>query len=63
MRSIADLTKTIELKPDYAEAYFNRGAAYSAMKDKDNAIADFKKADALGYPNAEKALRKLGAEP
>ena len=43
-RAIADFNRAIELKPDYAEAYNNRGNAYSDKGDFDHAIADFSKA-------------------
>lgn len=39
--AIAHYTKAIELKPDYAAAYFNRGAAYAGKELSDQAIADF----------------------
>jgi tetratricopeptide (TPR) repeat protein len=42
--AIADYTKAIELKPDDAEAYYNRGVAYGDKKLDDQAIADYTKA-------------------
>ena len=42
--SITDFTRSIELNPDYAEAYFYRGFAYSMKSEIDNAIADYTKA-------------------
>ena len=42
--SLADWSKTIEMKPDQTEAYFGRGLVYEKMKDWQNAIADFKQA-------------------
>jgi tetratricopeptide (TPR) repeat protein len=42
--AIADFTKAIELKPDYAVAYSNRAGAKRALKDFDGAIADCTKA-------------------
>jgi serine/threonine protein kinase len=41
---IANYTKAIELKPDYADAYNNRGLAFYRKKDLDKAIADYSKA-------------------
>jgi tetratricopeptide (TPR) repeat protein len=38
--AIADYTKAIELKPDLAEAYFNRGIEYEKLGQRDKAIAD-----------------------
>ena len=37
-------SKAIELKPDYAEAYSNRGAAYLHKGEYDNGIQDLNKA-------------------
>ncbi len=41
-RAIADYDKAIQLKPDYVEAYYNRGLAY--VGDPGRAIADYDKA-------------------
>ena len=40
-KSIEDYTKAIELKPDLAEAYNNRGLMYNSIREYGNAIADF----------------------
>jgi tetratricopeptide (TPR) repeat protein len=37
-RAIEDFTKAIELKPDYAEAYFNSGIAYGNQGNHESAI-------------------------
>lgn len=55
-QAIADYTQAIQLKPDYAAAYNNRGLAY-ALKSKalmENAIADYSQAIRLrpGYAYA-----------
>ena len=42
--AIADYTKAIELDPNYASAYYQRGIARNNKKDLDGAIADFTKA-------------------
>jgi tetratricopeptide (TPR) repeat protein len=42
--AIADLTKAVELKPDYAEAYNLRGMGYWRLKDTPRALADESKA-------------------
>ena len=51
MRCFAE---TIKLKPDFAEAYSNRGLAYDRKGEYDQAIADFNKAIELepGYAKA-----------
>ena len=46
-RAVTAFDRAIELKPDYASAFFNRGLAYSAMGDYDRAIADFTQAITL----------------
>ena len=47
-------TDAIRLKPDYAEAYCNRGDAYGKKGDRDKAIADYTEAVRLkpDYPIA-----------
>ena len=53
-RAIADLTKAIELRPDYAEAYRCRGDAHSWVGDHERALADYNRAIELvpGYGSA-----------
>jgi len=53
-QAIADYTTAIQLKPDYAEAYNDRGFAYYLKGDAERAIADFTQAIALrpDYPKA-----------
>jgi len=41
---IINYTKAIELKPDYADAYNNRGNAYAAKGQHEQASADYTKA-------------------
>ena len=41
--AIVQYTKAIELDPELAEAYNNRGIAYGQKGESDNAIADFDK--------------------
>ena len=64
--AIADYNKAIELKPDLAEAYSNRGVAKSKLGHVEEAIADFDKAIELepgytaAYNNRGNAKSKLG---
>ena len=53
-RAIADYSSAIRLKPDYAEAYNDRGFAYYLKGDAERAIADYTRAIALrpDYPKA-----------
>ena len=55
-KAVTYYTKAIELNPETAEAYVNRGAAYESMDDLDRALEDFNKSLALepkseGYNN------------
>ena len=56
--AILDLEKAIELKPDYADAYFNIGRAYFILNDEEKACEYYKLADKYGRPNLEDYLRK-----
>ncbi len=42
--AINQFSKTIELKPDYADAYYNRGGCYAKKGEYDKAIADYNEA-------------------
>jgi tetratricopeptide (TPR) repeat protein len=56
-QAIADYTKAIELKPDFADAFVNRGNIYGLNGLYDQAISDSTKViqlkpnDAIGYNN------------
>ncbi len=63
--AIADFTKAIEINPNYAKAYYNRGEAYlSRAEEKDDlddysvAIADFTKAIEINPKYAEAYLSR-----
>ena len=43
--------RAIELKPDFAEAYSNRGIVHAKKGDHDQAIRDFNQADAIACFN------------
>jgi tetratricopeptide (TPR) repeat protein len=64
-RAVADYGKMIELLPNCETCYFNRGAAYEKAGDKQQAIADFRKALALkdSYRAPRAALERLGEKP
>ncbi len=49
--AIPDFGKCMELKPDYAPAWYNRGLAWFYLGDQDKACRDWKQAESLGYPN------------
>lgn len=42
--ALVDYNKAVELKPDFAVAYYNRGIARQAKGDRAGAVADFNKA-------------------
>jgi tetratricopeptide (TPR) repeat protein len=48
--AISDYTKAIELNPNFAKAYYNRGLSKSYLKDYSRAISDYNKAIELN-PN------------
>ena len=48
-RRLPTYTEAIRLNPNYAKAYYNRGAAYEKKGDKAKAEADFAQAKKLGY--------------
>lgn len=52
-KAIADYNKAIELKPDYADAYYNRARALDLKGEYDKAIADYNKAIALNANDPE----------
>lgn len=56
--AIADFEKTIELKPDYADAYFNIGRVYFILNDEDQACEYYKLAAKYGRPNLEDYLKR-----
>jgi len=52
-QAIMDFTEAIRLRPEYAEAYYNRGLAYGEQGDMKKAIPDFAEAMRLD-PSIEK---------
>ena len=64
-RAIADFDETIKRNPNYAITYTNRGYAYEKKGDKDQAIADFRKALEINpsTQDAKDSLKRLGVTP
>ena len=56
--AIADLEKAVELKPDYADAYFNLGRTYYMMHEEAKACEYYKLAARYGRPNLEDYLKR-----
>ena len=48
-KAIADYTEAINLKPDMAQAYANRGMIYEKKGDKAKADDDLARAEKLGF--------------
>jgi tetratricopeptide (TPR) repeat protein len=57
-KSVEYFTKVIELKPDYTDAWYNRGFAWELQKNPENSRSDYKKALEI-TPNYEKAIDGL----
>ena len=59
--AIANLSRAIELNPDYVDAYYLRGLLYTREKDYDKAFADFEKVVELDPNHTDvKAARANG---
>lgn len=56
--AIADFEKAVELKPDYADAYFNMGKMYYMLNDEDKACECYKLAAKYGRPNLDDYLKR-----
>ncbi|MBQ6728766.1 MAG: tetratricopeptide repeat protein [Bacteroidales bacterium] len=56
--AIEDFLKAVELKPDYADAYFNLGRTYYIIHNEDKACEYYKLADQYGRPNLEDYLKR-----
>lgn len=54
--ALEDYNKTIELRPDYADAYYNRAFCKQFLGDKTGACHDWELADAFGKPNVKDLL-------
>ena len=53
-----DYTRAIELNPQFAEAYYNRGLVQIFMKDTRKGCLDISKAGELGIRQAYEVLRQ-----
>ncbi|HLZ19035.1 MAG TPA: tetratricopeptide repeat protein, partial [Smithellaceae bacterium] len=59
-QAVDDCGRAIELKPDFAGAYNNRGLAYAGLGDQKQAVNDLKTAARLGDERAKNALKRQG---
>ena len=58
-RAVDDYTRAIDLEPNLAEAYFNRGLARLHAKKTSEGIADLSKAGELGLYQAYSIIKKM----
>jgi Flp pilus assembly protein TadD len=61
-QAINDYNKVVELNPQYAAAYHNRGIAYARIGNTQQAMENFKIAARLGFKGAQDILRSNGIE-
>ena len=57
--AIQDFNKAIELNPNNAVAYYNRGLAKIHLGQKDNGCLDLSKAGELGHAKAYEHIKDL----
>lgn len=56
------LSKAIELKPNYAVAYYNRAIVFNKLGNHEKAESDLKEAGYLGHKKAQELLKLKGME-
>lgn len=56
--SIADFTKAIEIAPENAEAFHNRGLSKIESGEKESGCQDLNKARELGFAKADETIKK-----
>ncbi len=52
-------SEAIEIKPDFGEAYYNRGLAYLQLGNKEKGVADLSKAGELGILPSYNVLKRM----
>lgn len=57
--AITCYTEAIEVKPDFGEAYYNRGLMYLRMGNKEHGVADLSKAGELGILPSYNVLKRM----
>ena len=57
--AISAYTKAIELKPEFGEAYYNRGYLYLKLGNREAGIADLSKAGELGIVPSYNLLKRM----
>ncbi|MBI5888438.1 MAG: tetratricopeptide repeat protein [Deltaproteobacteria bacterium] len=61
-QAVRDYTKALDIDPGLAKAYYTRGYAYLLLKDKEDGMADIKKAAKMGHEPARIFLKANGTE-
>ncbi len=56
--AILDYNKSLEINPQYANAYFYRGMSKINVGQKENGCLDLSKAGELGYDNAYEKIKE-----
>ena len=57
--AISSYSTAIQLKPDFAEAYYNRGLLYLRLGNKNLGVADLSKAGELGMLPSYNILKRM----
>lgn len=57
--AVSDFTKSLEIAPNFAEAYYNRALTYFFKGEYDNSWIDVMKAQKLGYQIPSQFLQDL----
>ena len=57
--ALSAFTKAIELKPDFGEAYYNRGYVYLKLGNRPSGIADLSKSGELGIVPSYNLLKRM----
>jgi tetratricopeptide (TPR) repeat protein len=61
-KAISDYTQALEINPNLAKAYFNRGVFYYFKREYEKSWKDVKNAQSLGYQIHPKFLDQLRKE-
>ena len=57
--ALSAFNKAIELKPDFGEAFYNRGYVYFKLGNRANGTADLSKAGELGIVPSYNLLKRM----
>ena len=57
--AVSAFTEAIEAKPDFGEAYYNRGLVYLRLGNKEKGLADLSKAGELGILPSYNVLKRM----